>query len=398
MQVDAFRLSLKYKILLLVFIATGIIALNLSFRESATEGWFAYFMGSVFFLGFGLAGFFFTAIQHLTSARWSVGIRRVMEAMALTLPAAALLFIGVYIGRHHLYEWTHAHTVAEDALLQLKEPFLNEKWFGIRLIIYFFLWISMVICLIRNSFNQDTNGSTSLTIRNKKISAPILVIFGLSVSLAGFDIVMSLEPHWFSTIFGVYFFSGFFQAGLCLILLLSWVLYRSGVLSKVISVDHFHDMARFIFGFSIFWAYIGFSQFMLIWYGDLPEETFFFKIRMEHGWEWVGLAVLLIRWLIPFLVLMPYGAKRSFKVTVPISCLILLGHWLDIFWISAPVMRLFQGVEHLNPGDVLGWKEIAIAFGFLCLFLFIVSLIMERIKMVPINDPRLDESIHYYHH
>jgi hypothetical protein len=214
--------------------------------------------------------------------------------------------------------------------------------------------------------------------------------------MAGFDIIMSIEPHWFSTIFGIYFFAGLFQAGLAMTIIMAWVLYSRGVLKPYITMDHFHDLSRFLFGFSVFWAYIGFSQFMLIWYGNLPEETFIYRDRMNHGWEWISLALLMIRWVIPFLVLMPYGAKRNFKIILPISVLVIFGQWLDLFWFVTPALRLQKGVEHIAA--CIGWQDILIGFGFMAFFVLILGLIMERIRMVPVKDPRLEAGIHYYHH
>lgn len=396
-ETKPFRMSLLMKGVLLAVIALGALCLRLIFTEDTSKGWFNYLIGSVLFLGMSLCGLFFTAIQHLTKARWSVGIRRVMEAMALTLPVSALLFFGVYKGSHSLYEWTHASAVSHDALLQFKQPFLSESWFGARLIIYFLIWGIATALLVRNSFRQDKSGAAKLSILNTRLSAPIMVAFALSVSMAAFDILMSLEPHWFSTIFGVYFFSGFFQAGLAMIYILTWLAYRSGTFDGIIEQNHFHDIARFLFGFSIFWAYIAFSQFLLIWYGNLPEETFFYIDRMNNGWGWIGIALLFLRFVAPFLILMPYGAKRCSVVVVSICGVILLGQWLDIFYFASPSIRLVSEGGLQAPWAYLGWKELGVGSGFVSLFLLIVGMIMERIRMVPLKDPRLHESIHYYH-
>jgi hypothetical protein len=395
-SVQPFRMSGRMATILGIVIAAGILCLHLTFQDNNIRGWFNLLIGSTLFLGMGLAGLFFTAIQHLTSAKWSVVIRRVFEAMALTIPLSAVLFFFVFRGLHHIYEWAHPEAVSHDHLLQWKAPFLNEHSFGIRLAIYFGIWIASTLVLVGSSLKQDKTGDASISKRNFKRAAFILVLFALSVSMAGFDILMSIEPHWFSTMFGVYFFSGLFQAGLAMILILTWILYRRGALAGYVTIDHFHDISRFLFAFSIFWAYIAFSQFMLIWYGDLPEETFFFVYRMNHGWEWVTAALLLCRWAIPFLVLMPYGAKRNFKVTIPIAILIIFSQWLDIFWIANPAMRFAFDVEAVSPAIHL--RDLAIGGGFVSLFLLVIGFIMGKIPMIPMRDPRLEASIHYYHH
>lgn len=395
--VPTYRMSMLMKVVLVGLIALGSLSLLLLFHEGVEKGWIHVLIGAVLFLGLGLCGLFFTSIQFLTSAKWSVVIRRVMEAMAISLTVGAVLMAVVYLGAGHIYEWANPAALHHDTALQAKSGYLNIHFFGIRLLAYFAIWFTGTFLLLRNSFRQDLTGDVRLSALNFKTAAIFLVFFALSVSLAGFDLLMSLEPHWFSTIFGVYFFAGFFQAGLGTILFLTWLLYRAGTLKNFVSIDHFHDIARFLFGFSIFWAYIGFSQFMLIWYGNLPEEIFFYKERFHGGWEWISLALLVVRFVLPFLIMMPFGAKRCFWITIPISLLAVFGEWLDLYWIAVPTLR-----NHLHEGGIypawFGWKEIFSAVGFFAFFILVVGLIMERIRMVPVKDPRLEASIHYYHH
>lgn len=395
-SLNNYKMSFQMRLILAVAIALGALSFYLLMNRDMQRAWFMLLIGCTMFLGMGLYGLFFTAIQHVTSAKWSTPLRRIFETMSMTLPVSALLFVIIYKGAHHLYEWSHADKIAHDELLQWKSPFLNEHGFQIRLIVYFFIWIAASLSMNRKSFRQDESGDVNLTFKNKSRGALILVLYGLSVCMAGFDIIMSIEPHWFSTIFGVYFFAGLFQAGLAMTILIAWVLYCGGVLKDFITKDHFHDLGRFLFGFSIFWAYIAFSQFMLIWYGNLPEETFIYRDRMNHGWEWVSLALLLIRWTIPFLVLMPYAAKRSFKVILPISVLVIFGQWLDLYWFVTPALRLHKGVESIAP--TIGWHDLLIGVGFMAFFVLVLGLIMERVRMVPIKDPRLEAGVHYYHH
>lgn len=390
-----FRLGPGRLGVLMLLVAIGVVSLYLSFVQTPERAWFNVLIGSTFFLGLSLFGLFFTAIQHLTSAKWSVGFRRTMETMGLALPVAGLLFIPVYLGLHSIYEWTHLDVVAKDPLLQLKQPWLNEKGFGLRLVIYFVLWIGSIALLARNSFAQDKSGDPKLTLKNKALSALVIVVFAVTVTLAGFDILMSLEPHWFSTIFGVYFFAGFFQAGLCVLYILGRMLASSGALKELLTEDHFHDLTRFIFGFSIFWAYIGFSQYLLIWYANLPETNYLYLLREQNGWAWVGLALLATRFVIPFLGLMAFGAKRCAPWVYTMCAVILFGHWLDLYWFVKPTLRLMTGGE--MPHALFTWTDLGSALGFLALFFLVTGLIMERVRNVAVRDPRLQESIHYYH-
>ena len=349
------------------------------------------------FLGFGLCGLFFVLINHLVSAKWSVAMRRVFEGMSLTLPVAAILMFVVYLGVHHLYEWSHEAVVASDPLLQGKAGYLNPTFFGIRLAAYFLIWIFSALFLAKNSFAQDKTGELGLSKLNYKGSAFMLVLFAFSSCGAGFDLIMSLEPHWFSTIFGIYFFAGFFQSGLALMYIVAAYLWKKGILTDYLNKTHFHDLGKFVFAFSIFWAYIGFSQFMLYWYGNLPEETFWYSLRMDGSWGGVGLALLGVRWAVPFLLLMPYENKMNFRIAVPVCFIVIFGQWLDLFWNAMPAMRLVaHEAEAPLHTALIQWQDLAIGVGFVALFFLTLGMLYERIRMVPLRDPRLEDSIHHH--
>ncbi len=390
-----FRLEFSVKVFLFALVALGLLGWRLLYVEDANRAWLNFLVVVAVFLGFGLCGLFFTAIQFLTSARWSVVLRRVMEAMALTIPAAALLFIPIFFGIHSIYEWSHSEKVANDALLLWKSGYLSEGFFILRIVGYFLIWGFCTVALVRNSLVQDRTGDPSLTIKNFKLSALTLVLYALSVTMGAFDILMSVEPHWFSTIFGIYYFAGFFQAGLAMIYILTWLGVRSGALAGMVSKDHFHDIGRFLFGFSVFWAYIAFSQFILIWYGNLPEETFIYRDRFQNGWEWLSAAILVIRFVIPFFILLPFAAKRCHAIVLSVAVLVLFGQWLDLYWFVMPSLRL---MNESATAFAMSWQELAMGLGSLGLFVLVVSFVMERLPMVPRRDPRLEESVHYYHH
>jgi hypothetical protein len=394
-----FRLSFRLRLVLFALIILGAVGIYLTAIEDPTRAWFNYLIGTCIFLGFGLFGLFFVLINNVTSASWSVIIRRIPEAMAMTLPVAALLLLGVFLGVHHLYEWSHLDVVAKDPVIQKKVAFLNEDFFAIRLIVYVLVWLGSAYILLRNSFRQDLEGGVKFTQSNYSWSAILLVLYALTVSMAGFDLLMSLEPHWFSTMYGVYFFAGFFQAGLATTYLLTWYLTKKGVYSDFVNRFHFHDLGKFVFAFSVFWAYIGFSQYMLYWYGNLPEETLFYIIRSEKSWQWVAVAMLAIRFLIPFFVLLPYANKMNFKIAVPVCLLLLLGQWVDVFWNAMPAARLMHHglADHANLAQaVIGWKDVAVGLGFIALFFLVLGFILERIRLVPAKDPRLGDSIHHH--
>jgi len=395
-EVKSFRMAFPVWLLLCVLIALGVVCLYMLASDEPTRAWFNVLIGSVMFLGLGLFGLFVLLISNLVGAHWMVSLRRIFEAMAMTLPISAILIGIVYFGHHHLYEWSHADVVANDRLLQYKSGYLNSAFFGWRLLAYFVIWIGSAFFLISNSFKQDKSGDPKITLRNQSVSAVLMILFALSVCGAGFDLLMSLEPHWFSTIYGIFYFATFFQAGWASAYLITYSLHRGGFLEGFVSKKHFHDLGKFLFAFSIFWAYIAFCQYMLYWYADLPEETFWYRARMTDGWEYVGLAVLLIRWVVPFLVLMPYGAKTTFKIALPVCVLVLFGNWLDLFWNAMPALRYFiKGEGHHLAGGFY-WQELIIGFGFLALFFLCVGIVLQKIRLVPSRDPRILESIHHH--
>lgn len=388
-----FKMSFAMWVGLLVLIVFGAVGFYMVSIEDSTRAWFNYLIGSVIFLGLGLSGLFFTMIQHVVGAKWSVAVRRIFEAMAMTLPVSALMFVGVYFGIHHLYEWSHVE-------IHGKATYLEEGFFSLRLVAYFVIWLGATFLVVGNSLRQDSTGNIVHTHRNFRNSAIGLTLFAVASTMAGFDILMSLEPHWFSTMYGVHFFASFFQAGLAVIYLVAWRLYKSGVLTNYINKHHFHDIGKFLFAFSVFWAYITFSQFMLYWYGDIPEHTIWFRARSVDGWGIMGIAIFLIRWAVPFFILLPVRNKMNFKVAVPICFVVLFGHWLDVYWNAMPAARLMyhsMGAEaghHLTA--MFQWQDLATGVGFTALFFLVLGVIMERIRMVPVQDPRLEESIHHH--
>ena len=393
-EVKSFRMAFPVWLVLCVLIAIGAVGYYLLASADPIRAWYNFLIGTCIFLGFGLCGLFVLLVQNLVGAHWSVSIRRIFEAMALTLPVAAI-FVGIlYWGHHSIYEWSHADVVARDHLLQFKSPFLNSSFFGIRLVIYFAIWLSTTFFLVSQSFAQDKTGRVEHTRTNQAASAILMVLYALSVTGAAFDLLMSLEPHWFSTIYGVLYFAMFFQAGWAAIYLMTYTLHRGGYLAGFINPKHFHDIGKYVFAFSIFWAYIAYSQFMLYWYADLPEETFWYKIRINDGWEWVGLAVLLIRWLIPFLVMMPFGSKTNPRIALPICVLVIFGFWLDLFWNAMPATRMFNHGATLTAS--IHWQEVAVGFGFIALFFLSVGIILQKVKLIPTRDPRLLASIHHH--
>lgn len=405
-----FQLSVGIWGALLFLIGAGAVSLYIVAIEDATRAWFNFLIGSMLFAGFGLFGLFFLLINSVVAARWMVAIRRIPEAMATTLPLAALFFLIVYLGRDHLYEWTYTAIVEKDKILSKKTWWLDETFFLYRILFYITVVLGSAFYLVKNSWLQDKTGDVNLTIKNRNFSAVALVFFALAVTGIGMDFLMTLEPHWFSTIYGVYYFAGFFQAGLAAMYLFCWYLYTRGYFKDYLNSNHFHDIGKFIFAFSIFWAYIGFSQFMLYWYGNLAEETFWYIVRFDDGWQWIGLSLFTIRWVIPFFVLLPFANKMNFKIAVPVCVLLLFGQWIDLYWNAMPATRNIEHALHVTAGAadghghashfgaMFGLTEVLVGLGFAALFFLLSSWVLSRKSIVPMKDPKLLESVHHHGH
>jgi len=359
--------------------------------------YFAYLIGYVNVMTIMLGCLFFVMIQHITRATWSTTVRRLPELLMTGFPLLAILTIPLFFGMHDLYHWTHADLYEVgghhyDALLASKRPYLNTPFFWIRILVYFAVWIFLTNRLYRLSVKQDLTPGEDLSPKLRKVSAYGIPMFAITTSFAGFDLLMSLDPHWFSTIFGVYFFSGAFFVALAAVVLLAAYFRQSGKLGNVISTEHYHDLAKFMFSFAVFWAYIAFSQYMLIWYGNIPEETIWFRHRSEHGWLAVSIALLIGHFLIPFFGLITRVSKRLLGWVVAMAIWFLVVHYVDLFWLAIPAMELGEAHPH---GFALHFVDVTLWLGHLSLYIGFVVFRARRHGLVPYNDPGFQPSLNF---
>ncbi len=344
-----------------------------------------YLVSFAFFLSISLGALFFVLLQHCTRAGWSVVVRRVAEAMAANVWLMAILAIPVVFGMDHLYHWAEAGAAAHDPLLAAKVGFLNPTFFLIRLVIYFAIWGVMASFLHRTSVAQDASGDPSLTLRMERLSAPGMVLFALSLNFAAFDLLMSLDPHWFSTIFGVYYFASSVVVFLAVMPKILYALQARGVLKNAVTVEHYHDVGKLLFGFIVFWAYIAFSQYMLIWYGNIPEETEWFLKRQTGGWTTVGLILIFGHFLVPFLLLVSRKIKRRPLLLAVTGGYVAVMCWIDIYWLVIP--EFSPGVARFGLLDVL------CLLGMNGVYSAAVILRLRKHSVVAEKDPRLEESL-----
>lgn len=368
-------------------LVVGVLGLGLSamFAGGAPARFFhAYLVAYVFGLTLALGGLFFVLLHHTCRAGWSTAVRRLAEHVAGTLPLFALLFVPLAFGLEELYPWARPEA-ANDPLLAAKAGWLNPGFFYLRAAIYLAIWSLLGWWFRQRSLAQDASGDPAITRRLQTLSAPAMVVFGVTLTFAGFDWVMSLDPWWYSTIFGVYLFAGSVVAIFALLALLATALRRP--LDGVVSAEHLHDIGKLLFGFVVFWAYIAFSQFMLIWYGNIPEETLWYAHRLEHGWQPVSVALAVGHFVVPFFFLLPRDVKRRPATLAAGAAWLLVMHYLDLYWLVMPALA--DDGFGLHPLDLLTLA------GVLGLFVAALGLLMRRPALVPLRDPRLAESMSF---
>lgn len=370
--------------------AIGALALLISavgFTLNPAQLFYSYLTAFGFWVTLGLGGLFFILLHHLAGSLWSVVVRRIVEAILGVLPLMILLFLPVIFGISQLYNWSDPSYVTGDVMLEHKAPYLNISFFSLRTVLYFGIWFALAYLLRKKSLEQDQKPTPILANRMRQISAPGMILFSLTITFSGFDWFMSLDAHWYSTIFGVYIFSGSFLAICAFLVLFLQFLQSQGVLNNTITVEHYHDLGKYLFAFTIFWTYIAGSQYFLIWYGNIPEETVWFLHRWTGSWKVVSLALVAFHFTVPFLVLAFRSAKRNAKILRGMAILILAMHWLDLYWIILPNFH--------HEGAHFSWLDLTTFVGVGGIFLGLFWTILKRYPLVPVNDPRLKQSIKF---
>ncbi|WP_394822694.1 hypothetical protein [Pendulispora albinea] len=451
--------------------AVGAVGLLLSAFGYAGNGKrfaFSYLFGFEVILTVALGSIFFVLMQHLTSAGWSITVRRISEFFAVGAVSLIVLFAPVWLLKEQIFPWlghhgehgaetstthttgadldehaaqaehgaepaqgahgssTHTgagtgagdghgagnghgagahgaaigahggaafpqgdpHELAEEKVLEAKKPYLNSGFFSLRAIVYLLVWAFLGWKLFRYSVDQDTTKDPKLTVGVQRFAPIATILFALTLTFAGFDWIMSLDPSWFSTIFGVYCFAGSVLAGLTTLILTTQALRRSGLLRKEINTEHYHDLGKLTFGFLVFWAYIGFSQFMLIWYAALPEETTFFHHRWDHGpWSGVSLLLVFAHFVFPFFLLLSRNTKRKLQLMTFGAAWVLLMHVIDIYWLVMPNVGQDDFAFH--------WLDVTCLLGIGGVYLAVVFYVMRKHRLIPVGDPRLLRAIHF---
>jgi hypothetical protein len=358
-------------------ITTGLVA-------GAERFWINWILWFLFILTIGLGCLFIVALEHVVGAKWSVPLRRIPERLSgLTLliaPAALLALYALPI----LYPWARAEGLANRAVAG-KAVWLNVPFFSVRMVACIALWIFAYRLFVGGSIRQDRAPDPRFNVRARRFAPVFMAIFGITITLLAFDWISSLEPAWYSDVFGVYLFAGTFLAGLSATTLAVLSLMKQGKLPGV-APDHIYNLGGFLFAFVVFWSYIGFAQYLLMWYANLPEEVFWYKERLQGGWGVLLLVLAAIHFFAPFFMLIPRDAKSSPKRLYWVAVVMLVAHWLDLYWMIFPVLR---------KGPLFSWPEVSFELFFLGSGVLFIRRSMTRGADMPVGDPFLREGLEF---
>jgi len=364
--------------------------------KAAKHALYAYHVGVMSIITFSVGGLGLTMILRAVRAGWSATIRRQAENVAMLIPLGVLLLIPQAIFAAQVWKWIDP-AYEGGYLLDAKRWWLAPGFLGVRIVFYGVMWTLLAYGQYRMSTRQDREGDVQLTNKAQFWAQPGLLAFALTSSFAAFDLIMALDYHWFSTMFGVYFFAGAILSGVALVILITTVLRMSGRLRGVVTREHNHDLGKLLIAFTIFWAYISFSQYFLIWYANIPEATAWFLVRKENGWQHLFLLLCLGHFVLPFLLLLFRGIKKSLPLLAILAFWQLVMHLCDMFWQIRPVA--FMSYDAGNPvvaGKVgLGWVDFTGVLGPVLLFTAGLIFMIRRSPLIATKDPRLVEALNH---
>ncbi|MBK6283406.1 MAG: quinol:cytochrome C oxidoreductase [Draconibacterium sp.] len=383
---DQITISKNFKLLTYILIGIGVVTFALGFVFDAKRTWANYLLNNYYFLSIAIGAAFFGSIQYITNSGWSAAFKRIPEAMAAYIPFAGIFFLIMFFGMHSIFEWTHDEVLQHDELIQHKSPYLNVPFFFIRVIVFFAAWTILSKVLRKFSLKEDEVGGLHYFHKSELYSKIFIFVIAITFTLFAVDMLLSLDPHWFSTLFAAKSFIAAFLHGSTIIALIVIILNRTGNFD-ILNRSHLHDFTRYIFMTSIVWGYFNFAEFMLIWYGNIPEETVWFVERWQGAYKILFFANIILNWAIPFFVLMPRKTSRSKLIIFPVIILLMIGQYTELYYIIWP------NVVHESK---FGLLEIGAFLGYAGIFSLVVSTWLAKASLVPKNHPYLQESLHHH--
>jgi hypothetical protein len=385
-QLESARWSTGRNALVLAALIS-IVACIAGYLQDPDRFFRSYLLAFTFTCAIGLGAFFFVQVQFLSGSAWSVTVRRIMENLMITLPVGALLFVPLAFGLNHIYPWTNPDIVKATEGLRVKSNFLTEQFFTVRTYGYFVLWSIWIFAIYRQSVKQDGRHSRrQMQIASRWSATGLLLVFMVG-TLAAYDWLMSVQPSWYSTIFGLYYLADGALAFFAVLILICLGFRQAGVLVKQINVEHYHDLGKWLFAMTCFYTYMAFSQFLLIWYANIPDETQFYRHRTPGTWLYISLSLPFLRFFIPFFTLISRPAKRNLKLLGVMAAYSLVMVYLDFYWIVMP--------NFYPNGPQLHWLDLATFGAAVSIAGLVFWSRFRKQAMVPVGDLRLEQSLHF---
>jgi hypothetical protein len=376
------------KVGIFLFVLGAVLGI-ISYIINPSRASFSYLTSYMFLVSIGIGSLFLVALEYAAGAVWSTPFRRIVEFLSAAIPLLIILALPLVFNMKHLFLWANKEVVMNDSNLQQKTAYLNVTFQIIRLAFILITWVIFYWIITKNSRKQDLSGDQYLTTKNIRISMGFLIWFAVSISILAVDWMLSIEPHWYSTIFGVYYFAGTAWGALGVLTLIVVLLRENGYLTDKIKRDHYYSLGTLLFAFTCFWGYIAFSQYLLIWYGDLPEETSWFFHRWDGVWTVLSTILVVAHFIVPFFALLSFPAKTNPKRLKFMSIWVIVVHYLDVYWMIMPGMKVESG------GYYFSWSDIVFPIAVVGLLMIIFNSLAKKQNLIPIGDPKLQQGFDY---
>lgn len=382
------QVSGTFNVVMYIMIAVGLIAILAGFfTGDTTRTWANLLLNNYYFLSVTIGATFWMALQSITQSGWSAAFIRIPQAMSNYLLVSFVLYIVMFFGIHDLYHWTHAEAVDQDAILLHKSPYLNIPFFTIRYIVFFGLWILMTQRIKKLSSLEDQFGGTNYFNKIELMSKAYIFILAVSFSLFTIDWLMSLDAHWYSTIYAIKKFVMAFYHGVVAITVIAIVLHKTGHL-PFLNKTHLSDFARYIFALSIIWGYMWLSQYLLIWYANIPEETIYYVPRIMSEYKTMFYLELIVNWLFPFIFLMWNRVAKNANALLVVAFVLFIGQWIELYMSIMPSTVDAHNISYIEIGSFIGFTG---------LFTWVIAYSLSKMRIVPKNHPYMEESLHNQH-
>ncbi len=381
-----FKISAKLKILSIGMIIIGVLALAIAFTQDPDRAWANVLLNNYTFLSIVIGATFFYAIQYISQSGWSAMFKRIPEAIGGFMPVIAILMLVMIVGIHSLYDWSNPDVVNLHEVIQHKAPYLNMSFFSIRTVLFLGLWLFFIYKFRKYSLKEDEIGGVELFNKSEFLSKVFIFVMAITFSLGTFDWIMSIDVTWFSTIYAFKNIVSAFYHASAVIIVIVLLLKNSGYFPNM-NKYHLQDFARYLFALGIVWAYLWFTEYLLIWYANIPEETAYYVQRRAGNWNTMFFVSIFLNWIIPFLLLLPIKFDRNKYLLFFVASLLIIGHWIDNF------MQIMPGTVHEFH---IGFYEIGTYIGYVGLFIFFVSRTLSKAPIIPKKHPYLLES--FAHH